>query len=132
MPAVMSYFPLSWPLVASALLHDGLDRDVQALGGEQSLVLRDVQAGLVRDGHGTDRQVRLLQVLHLRQGVARAAAIQRRPGSTARQSSRGQRAEVFVSFFPLTPIEEGVDARREAIWIPEGGHGPGADCHYPA
>jgi hypothetical protein len=50
----MSNLPSFCPLVESALLRMGIDGDVQALGGEQPLVLRDVQAGLVGDGHGAD------------------------------------------------------------------------------
>src|SRR5439155_491228 len=48
------------PLGGVGAAEDGVDGDVQALGGEQPLVLRDVQAGLVGDGHGSDRDLRRL------------------------------------------------------------------------
>jgi hypothetical protein len=49
------------PLGGVGAAEDGVDRDLQALGREQSLVLGDVQASLVGDRYGTNRDVRLLQ-----------------------------------------------------------------------
>jgi hypothetical protein len=83
---------------------------VQALGGEQPLVLRDVQAGLVGDGHGADRQAGLLQARHLRRPAT--GAPHPAPSTTDNPTVVTLIARRNLRLiFPLTLIEE---ARRPA------------------